>query len=382
MPILSTVPNIFGDLDSRDLVRPVLEFGQPDLYIRLRQALAYYNQTADAILGLLANRTTTVQERFPFGTIGGGLLQPGAELGRALAVRPNQGAEFDVAYPIDRFRTRAIFTPEYLLRATVADVQAVTVQALIDDFNTMFRTTLAALFDNANYTFIDPKDIGAGAGTLTIRRLFNADGTTGNIYMGNGRLVNMASLNHYKVSGNAAFTNSAFLLARDTLKNVGLNGNIILFISEDDADDVSLLSDFVGAENAFAYDNYGIGRDPNITVPPGSETPRAIVTYPRAIGRIRNAGQVVTLPWMPSGYIFAMDATSDRPLVVRESDLAQLRGFRLTGNDVVGDPPLDGPDPILNKYWERVFGVGVRNRGNGVVVQITASGTYTAPTFF
>lgn len=382
MPILSTVPNIFGDLDSRDLERPVLEFGQPDLYVRMRQALAYYNETANAILGLLTNRTTVVQERFPFGTLGGGLLQRSAEFGQVLAVRPTVGAEFDVAYPIERYATRAIFTPEYLLRARVQDVQAVTVQMIVDDYNTLFRTVLEALFNNANYSFVDPKDIGAGAGTLTIRRLFNADGTAGNIYLGNGKLVNMATLNHYKTSGNASFTNNAFLMARDTLRNIGLNSNIVFFISEEDADDVSLLSDFVGADNAFAYDNFGIGRDPNITVPPGNETPRAIVTYPNAIGRIRNAGQVVTLQWMPSGFIFAMDTTAERPLVIREADVPRLRGFRLTGNDVVGEPELDGPNPILNKYWERIFGVGVRNRGNGVIVQITASGTYTAPTFF
>jgi hypothetical protein len=49
-----------------------------------------------------------------------------------------------------------------------------------------------------------------------------------------------------------------------------------------------------------------------------------------------------------------------------------LRGLRLVKGAV--------PDyPLIDSYYQRGFGTGVRQRGGGVVMQVTASGTYTIP---
>jgi hypothetical protein len=38
------------------------------------------------------------------------------------------------------------------------------------------------------------------------------------------------------------------------------------------------------------------------------------------------------------------------------------------------------PDyPLIDSFYNRGFGTGIRHRGAGVVMQITASGTYTIP---
>ena len=51
---------------------------------------------------------------------------------------------------------------------------------------------------------------------------------------------------------------------------------------------------------------------------------------------------------------------------------ADLRGLRL----------VKGPDrdyPLTDSFYLHGFGTGIRHRGAGVVMQITASGSYTTP---
>lgn len=370
MPIPTNYPNIFGNYDSRDLVRPVLEVGQADIYKQIREVLAAYEETTNAVIGTLADRGTTITENYAYGA-GGGFLQPSAEFGQRLATRVEYG-EFQVGYPIARYSDRAMFTPEYLLRATVADVQAKTVDALIKDQNTLWRGVVAAMFDNTNYSFVDPADIGGGQGTLGVKRLFNADSSEGHIFV-NGVQVDIGTLNHYKTSGSGSFNTAAFTLAKTTLKDVGLGSDVVYFISEADELTVRALADFIPVDP----DN-GL----TIAYNPLLQPTRSIVKNPKAIGVIKNLGEVVMLSFIPTGYIVAMDRNADKPVFIRESDLAELRGFKLTGDEVVSENSvLDGPNPMLNKYWSRIFGAGVRNRANAVVVQITASGSYTAPTF-
>jgi hypothetical protein len=173
-------------------------------------------------------------------------------------------------------------------------------------------------------------------------------------------------------------------MAHDYLTDVGMDNDIVYFISKADEAAVRLLSDFV------PFDPEEERVDPNIIDPPivsgTSVLPaRAIVRSPRSIGRIRaadgNSGEVIVLPWMFSGYLLGMDRSADKPVVIRESDLEALRGFRLVSED--GMTPVIGGDRVIaNKFWQRIFGAGVRNRANGVIIQITNNATYTSPSVF
>jgi len=385
MPTPNRIPNLFGNFDSRDLVRPAVEIPQPDLLAQIQDVLQMYSDMANDIIGVLASRTQLVKEQFVFGSGGdhNGILQEASEYTNPLATRPAIAGTvgvFDVGYPIKRFRDRVMWTPEYLLRATLADINEKTYDALIKDYNTLFRYVLRAVFETNNYTFTDDKVIGLGFGEVGVKRLLNADGGNERVYI-NGIPTNVGAMNNYKVSGTAGVTNGTFTIARDALKALGLDNDIVFMVSKTLADDIVLLSDFVPVNYADTTDpniiEYMSIADQNVYVPP----PRAIVKSPRAIGRIRNAGEVVVIPWMPDGYIFAFDRTAEQPVVIRESDLAQLRGFQIVAADGT-NPKLGGDQLIVNKFWQRIFGAAVRNRANGVIVQITTSSSYTAPTFF
>jgi len=383
-------PTIFGDLDSRDLMdRPVAEVPQPDLFDAIEKAAAIYSELATDVISILAETSTVAKERFDANMLGGAdtaLLQPRGEYGRVLAtqITQEQGAEnaFEVGYPIFAMADRGMFTPEFLLRATVRQVNNKTVDAMIRDSNTLYRYVLDAAFQNDNYSFTDDKVLGQNLGTYDVKRLLNADDIPGVFKKFDGTVVALNTLNAYKVSGSTVMTNSAFDIAHDYLTDLGMARDIVYLISASDQAAVRQLTNFV------AFDPEPVGvTDPRIIDPPPIAgtvvpNPRAIVQTQRSIGRMRaadaNSGEVIVLPWMFPGYIFAMDRSAEKPVVIRESDLAQLRGFRLVSEDNMA-PVIGGDKLIVNKFWQRVFGCGVRNRANGCIVQITNNALYTPP---
>ena len=382
-------PTLFGDFDSRDLMdRPVAEIPQPDLFDAIEKVLAVYNELATDVVSILAETTQVAKERFDANMLGGAdtaLLQPRAEYMRGLATKiaQEQGAEnaFEVGYPIQPFQDRGMFTPEFLLRATVRDVNNKTFDALIRDSNGLFRYVLEAVFENDNYMFLDDKVYGQNLGEYEVKRLLNADDIPGVFKKPDGTTAAFNTMNAYKVSGSTVWTNSTFDIAHDYLTDLGQANDLVYLISKADEAAVRQLSNFV------PFDPLPVGvTDPKIQDPPPIAgtivpNPRALVNTLRSIGRMRaadaNSGEVIVLPWMFPGYLFAMDRSAEKPVVIRESDLAQLRGFRLVSDDL--SSVVGGEKIITNKFWQRVFGCGVRNRANGCIVQITNNALYTPP---
>ncbi len=384
MPIPSQLPNLFGDFDSRDLPAiAATDVPQVDLYRAVREAVDAYNEVSDETLSFVADTSTVAKESFEFGLdLGvGGMMQEASEYSRPLATRTVtvEPASFDVGYPIAAFRDRHIFTPHYLMRANLEQINALVWATMIRDYQLLFRSILTAVFNNVNYTFKDRKPIGQGLGDLNVKRLLNADGQPGTITVG-GTQVALGVQNHYKTSGNAVFTNQAFDIAYNQLATVGMATDVVFLISnaQVDQDAVKALSNFV-SKDTFPENDPRIIYDPAETRP---ATIRAIVESPRAIGRIKNRGEVQVSTLVPAGYFMAVDRGSVPPVRIRESDIGGLSGLRLTDQDDLANPKMTGNEIILNKYFERIFGAGVRNRANAVIVQITANATYTPPVFF
>jgi hypothetical protein len=89
-------------------------------------------------------------------------------------------------------------------------------------------------------------------------------------------------------------------------------------------------------------------------------------------------GDVWILPveFMPPTYL-VMAATNGpnsplNPIGFREHPRTDQQGLRLL-------PGNQQKYPLIDSYYCRGFGTGVRHRGAAVVMQITASASYTAP---
>jgi len=80
--------------------------------------------------------------------------------------------------------------------------------------------------------------------------------------------------------------------------------------------------------------------------------------------------------FVPVGYVIAVATggpnSISNPLGFREHRRPELRGLIQI--------PGDNKDyPLLNSYYVRGHGIGVRHRGAAAVMQVTANATYTAP---
>jgi len=178
----------------------------------------------------------------------------------------------------------------------------------------------------------------------------------------------LANLNHYLVNGNAGgnVDSNTFWQARAALRNVGNDQDIVYVVSRNTAEycvrnltpEFLLPTELLGTHWHDPFGQYGI------------------VQSPRARGRIA-FGEVIEWPHFPDGYLFAYDRSKARPLRIRNHHLAQNQGFQLTNDQEFHDVQRH---PLANKYWRRLFGVGARNRTNGVAIQFTNAGSYTDPT--
>lgn len=359
---MSVSTNIFGHWRFADLPSVALAtVTEPKAYDYLTTFAAAESAALSLLLGALSEDGQEVASTFGSGL--GGRMQVEGEYGGIEATR--MGAEWSVAYPIRSYADRAMYTGAYLDEATLADLNAHAVNAALKDVETSIVAAFTALLNKTNATFNDNPWPGRRTGSLTIRRLANADSSDGSVYY-NGAEIALASRNHYVTSGSGTLATTAFENAYDTLQEVGNGADVVHVVSEATGKLTAALTGFAAPPN------------PLINVPNATT---AVVRGGTAIGRLdatHGNGEVQVWPHFPDGYLFSYDRSKPRPLRRRLHPLQKYRGFQLVADETTGG---ERPGrPLLNKFWRNVYGFGVRNRLNGVATQITASGTYTSPT--
>lgn len=358
--------NIFGAYDSRDfntgLLTPattVEQYTQYNVMADLRAFAAEYNAALQELLSAWTDRTTNAQAKF--GRSFGGRLQVYGEGGVVEATRTLNN--WTVGFPIRRYRDRQIYTEEFMARATLEELEKDVIAAASRDYETTVVEILKAVLLKTNYTFDDGAFPGRDLGSIAVKRLFNNDSDSGEIYI-DGAKVAVGSLQHYITSGSGTINETAFSLAYAKLKAVRNTSDVVFAIAEGVEGTVRGFTSFVRLNEDKIV-------NPNKIY--------STVMAPRAIGRLDNAafsGEVVVMPYQPAGYIFAWDRSKPKPIWIREDPDERFRGFRLVQDETRA--PY-GEDSLQNKQWERIFGAGIYNRSNGVAVEITADGSYDDP---
>jgi hypothetical protein len=350
--------NIFGDYDFAELAtQPVTSVDPQVVLDAMRSFAGGVDQFLSEQTGLLTTESEKHQESF--GQVDSGEFQAINDITTIEARKI--GGSWQIGFPIYAKGDRMLYTQAWLDRATLADLNSHMVNVGITDSRTFIRDINRSLLFKTNYNFDDNVWPGAKNGTLKVKRLFNADGSDeGYVYTVDGREIAISALNHYLVSGSNTLNETAFSNAYQALRNV------------DHADDVVYLCSRTTADSAEALSNFIITEDKDVR---DINKVSAIVRSPRARGRIQH-GEVWEWPHFPDGYIFAFDRSKPKPARVRVSDLAKYRGLRLVQEDKTSEI-LSAP--LLNKKWQRIYGVAVHNRANGVAVKITNSGSYSDP---
>lgn len=347
------------------------------LWSDYQTALSEYNAQRDPLVSFLSWRTTLLTEQmYDSGELAD--FERASEYGVPVGARPNV-VPTAIGYDFEWFDLAGRFTWKFLNKAPASQVDAYTNMAIEADNRLMFMEVMRTLFRND-------------------RRTAEEGHTVYPFYAGqvgdkppNYRTTTFAdSHNHYVTSGAATFVNGidAIIDVNALINLVGEHGytpqngyRVVLMVnkaqgdiirafrSEANGGPVGSLYDFVPAQGTSPF-----LLPTNMQVVSGQQPPNSL----NGLTVIGSYGDVLVVQddYVPAGYMICFatggEESLNNPIGIREDVNANLRGLKL----VKGREP---DYPLIESYYARGFGTGVRKRGAGAVMQIT-SGAYTQPT--
>lgn len=344
----------YGFVSLQDaFARRVTEVGVEQVFTAIAETVDEYNRQINILFGDLAERT--VLHKRLYRTMGAARLQPADENTRALPIKT--GAQYTVGWPLRRGAIAWGQGYEAGLRMTVEEANENTRLMMIADAAWMRDHLLAAIFDNAGYTFTDEL-----YGSTPVLPLANGDSQT---YYIVGGATDPVQATHF-IGQAAAIDDShnPFPAGAAQLRKFPDNtGDIYALVPSDQITAVEGLATFI----PIADTNLRAGSAATVLVrDPGITTPGILRGY-------LEDSRVFIYEWinMPSGYIVMRATGSPPPLAMREDDLAELQGFRQVATRV--------DFPWTELQYRRKVGFGALNRTAAYVIRI-GNGTYAPPT--
>lgn len=301
-------------------------------------------------------------------------FEEASEFGVPKSVRG--GGFFSMGYDFKWYDVAVRYTWKYLAEATGAQVESQHNMVLEADNRLVFTKVMKAIFDNTNRTAT------IRGNNFNVYPFYNADGTVPPAF---GPNTFTGSENHYLASG-AATVDGGDLDAMEeklALKGYGrLQGSrLILLVNRQELAVIRTLRVSTGSSYDFIP---AAGGAPWLlptntggpVFPQGSAIPSEVNGLP--VAGAYGPWLLVENDYIPAGYMvgFATGGNSNvgNPVGIREHQNSALRGLRLVKGA--------NPDyPLIEAYYNRGFGTGIRHRGAGVVMKITA-GSYTIPTAY
>lgn len=335
------------------LDRRVEDVGVPTVEQAIADTLAEHNRQVNAITSLFVRPTSDYKIRYRTATAA--RLQPLDQDGRARPIVPT--GHYDVAFPLQHAGTA--WGANWMARAKMTVQQANdTLATLVGaDKRWMRDHILSALFNKTAWTFPDPDH-----GSLSIQGLANGDSVTYEIQSG----AEMgATDDHYyaQAAGIADISDPFPTIVSDLEEHPENSGEIIVLMPTGLKASVMGLTGFVPQPDPVIRE--GINTRILTSFPSDASIPGEFFGY-------HDAGAwLATWAGMPAGYMVAVATGGERPIAMREDELADLRGFRKVA---------EREDyPFWEAQYIRMAGFGGWNRVGAVVAYVGTSGTYAVP---
>jgi hypothetical protein len=338
-------------------------------------SLLLYNDQWDRLINLLTYPTVRWWEPVPnLGTVDD--FEKASEFGQPRGTRTAAGYK-SRGYSFDWFDLATRYTWRYLIETSREQVESVHNAVLEADRKLLFREILQAALTKENST-VDPLKTNVNMGPITVFRFFNNDGEVPDPYK---TTTHAGTHQHYLNSGAASFDAVDIQDMENHLRHHGHEaGTFILLVNRVES---LVIQAFVKGVTGAIYDfipsqallpwlftqaNIAVGGIP-------AQAPAEVAGHPGFVGTYGKFN-VVEDDWMPVGYMFGFASGGDRaltnPIALREHENPALQGLMLA----------EGPRadyPLLDSFYQRGFGTGVRVRDAGVLMQVSA-GAYTTPT--
>jgi hypothetical protein len=346
------------------------------IWTQYQELLDAWNATRQPLIDLLTFSVTDVIEDVAQGVEED--FEESTEFGQPRAVRPLTTIQ-QRAYDFKWYDVAARFTFRFLADATARQVDMVQSQILEADNRLQFRLVMKRLYNNAN------NNTTINNVAYQAKPLYNADSEYIPPYAGN--TFNAATHTHYVTSGAAVMDSGDVEAGASLLEEHGYKRStgfqIVVLVNPSAAAAIRLWkAGQANSNGAIATYDFVPPTGTNIILPStvqlfGAQPAQTFAGFdvvgaygPYLIVQDNNT---------PTGYMAffatAGGSQSTNLIGIREHVDQSLRGLILKGGD-------RNAYPIVNSTYVRGLGTGVRTRGAGAVMQITANASYTTPTLY
>lgn len=346
------------------------------LWEEAQQALAIWNMGRNKLVSLLTFPVFKEIEEVP--QVGEATFEEASEFGEPEGQRLKLGY-FQLGYDFKDYDRATRFTWKALRDMDARQVRSVNDALLKADDRLVFRKVMEAIFDNTN------RSTDIRNNPYPVYPLYNGDGTVPPSY---GTNTFTGSHSHYLVSNNAVIDSGDLEDAYDHLFHHGYsveNGTqVICLMNRKQIKEVRKFR--MGETN-----NNGVVA--NFDFVPSRSQPAQFLDSPLGlIGTLppdfwkglRVNGSyddilIIELDFIPDGYFVMFGAGG-------AGNLQNLVGLREHANPVYRGlrilPGHEAGYPLVESYYSRAFGTGIRQRGGAVVMQIKvgAANSYVPPT--
>jgi len=343
------------------------------LWAEALQALTIWNQGRSKLVSLLTYQVTKEIEEVP--QVGEASFEEASEFGEPEGERLQLGY-FQLGFDFKDYDRATRFTWKALRDMDARQVRAVNNAMLQADERLVFRKVMEAIFDNRT------RETDIRNNPYPVYPLYNGDDTVPPSYRGT---TFTAGHDHYLVSGNALIDSGDLEEAYDHIAEHGYTieagTQVICFMNRNQIKEVRKFR--MGQVN-----NNTVEANYDFVPSRGSaaqflDSPLGLLGTlpPEFWNGLRVQGSyndiiIIEEPFIPDGY-FLMYGTGGA------GNLQNLVGLREHQNPVYrGLRILPGNDqryPLIESYYTRAFGTGIRQRAGAVVTQIKASGDYDIP---
>lgn len=350
--------------------------GRPlnDLWAEFQAVVALHNAERQRLIDLLTFPVVNVIEDVPVSTSDD--FEEASEFGVPKGIRTTL-TYFSMAYDFRWYDVATRYTWKFLAEAPAQQVEAIHQGVLEADNRLVFKKVMNTLFRNTN------RVATITGNNYNVYALYNADGTVPPSYKTN---TFTGTHSHYVTSGAATVDSGDIEQSIDDMASHGYsaaNGTQLVFlVNKAQGDVIRTFRLNVTNNNAAVakYDFIPALNQPAMIVPNaqgllGGAQPAGTWNGLQVIGSYGDA-LIVQEEYIPAGYMVLMasggPANLANPVGIREHANPALRGLRLL-------PGNQQAYPLIDAFYSRGFGTGIRQRGAAYVMQITASGTYTIP---
>ena len=351
------------------------------LWTDYQQMLAEYNSQRQTMVDFLVTPVTNPTEIIAQPGQGGE-FEEASEYGVPKGIRASVD-HYTMGFPFKWYDLAARFTWQFLADATTQQVDAIQAAAIEADSRLVFNSVMRRLFNNQNsYASINGQ-------AYNVYAFYNGDGTTPPPYRTN---TFTGSHTHYITTG------TAVVEAQDLDDLIGLvtehgytptqGYRVVVMVNKAEAQTIRAFRsaasndgvrdathgdwDFIPSQGTPA-----MYLEDRVTLLGGPQVSNNL----NGLNVIGSYGDVLIVQddYVPAGYLvcFATGGPQNlqNPIGMRQHPNAALQGMRL----------VKGPNPdypLIDSYYVRGFGLGIRHRGAGAVLQVTTNETYSPPTTY